>query len=280
MFIKHGGRFICYLAGIHEIRLPRWFSGKESTCHCRVWSLGQKDSRKKEMVFLPGKFHGQRSLAGYSPWGHKESDMTKRLTQQSYLGRVPGREVCLSWGSGEVLSSIRAWHTVPSLRPDSLGTLFVLFHLESYKCSPWTAQTGQTWCPHGESGPPGVSGLAPSAPYSTASMLAVPVAGPVVLAAMPGLLPIGSLCPGKGCEKAWDQQRAHLSASPWLGALGHCTMDTRREEFLAFPWARLESQRLQVVGDSWTFSPTHGTLWQKTALWEGKEGWTIKWGKH
>ena len=27
-------------------------------------------------VFLPGEFHGQRSLAGYSPWGHKEVDMT------------------------------------------------------------------------------------------------------------------------------------------------------------------------------------------------------------
>ena len=30
-------------------------------------------------VSLPGEFHGQRSLAGYSPWGHKESDMTERL---------------------------------------------------------------------------------------------------------------------------------------------------------------------------------------------------------
>ena len=28
-------------------------------------------------VFLPGKFHGQRSLEDYSPWGHKESDMTE-----------------------------------------------------------------------------------------------------------------------------------------------------------------------------------------------------------
>ena len=28
-------------------------------------------------VFLSGEFHGQRSLAGYSPWGHKESDTTK-----------------------------------------------------------------------------------------------------------------------------------------------------------------------------------------------------------
>ena len=27
-------------------------------------------------VFLPGKFHGQRNLAGYSPWSFKESDTT------------------------------------------------------------------------------------------------------------------------------------------------------------------------------------------------------------
>ena len=38
---------------------------------------------EKEMattpVLLPGKFHGWRSLVGYSPWGHRESDMTERL---------------------------------------------------------------------------------------------------------------------------------------------------------------------------------------------------------
>ena len=28
------------------------------------------------------KFHGWRTLAGYSPWGHKESDITQRLKQQ------------------------------------------------------------------------------------------------------------------------------------------------------------------------------------------------------
>ena len=32
------------------------------------------------LVFLPREFHEQRSLAGYSPWGRKESDTTKRLT--------------------------------------------------------------------------------------------------------------------------------------------------------------------------------------------------------
>ena len=31
-------------------------------------------------VFLPGESHGQRSLAGYSPWGHKELDTTEQLS--------------------------------------------------------------------------------------------------------------------------------------------------------------------------------------------------------
>ena len=30
-------------------------------------------------VLLPGKSHGQRSLVGYSPWGHKKLDTTERL---------------------------------------------------------------------------------------------------------------------------------------------------------------------------------------------------------
>ena len=47
----------------------------------RVQSLGQEDPLDKEMatpsVFLTGKFHGQRSLVGYSPWGWKELDPTE-----------------------------------------------------------------------------------------------------------------------------------------------------------------------------------------------------------
>ena len=31
-------------------------------------------------VSFPGEFHGQKSLAGHSPWGHKESDTTKLRT--------------------------------------------------------------------------------------------------------------------------------------------------------------------------------------------------------
>ena len=34
-------------------------------------------------VFLPERSHGQRSLVGYSPWGHKELDMTEQLSKQA-----------------------------------------------------------------------------------------------------------------------------------------------------------------------------------------------------
>ena len=37
-------------------------------------------------VFLPGEFHGQRSLAGYSPWDHRESDTTEQLNNNSTDG--------------------------------------------------------------------------------------------------------------------------------------------------------------------------------------------------
>ena len=42
---------------------------------------GQKDPLEKEVAthssILPGKFHRQKSLVGYSPWGRKESDSTE-----------------------------------------------------------------------------------------------------------------------------------------------------------------------------------------------------------
>ena len=49
-----------------------------------VQSLGREDLLEKEMAthsrFLPGEFHGQRRLEGYSPTGPKELDMTERLS--------------------------------------------------------------------------------------------------------------------------------------------------------------------------------------------------------
>ena len=48
--------------------------GKQET-----W-VGKNPWRRKWQptpVYLPGESHGQRSLVGYSPWGHKESDATE-----------------------------------------------------------------------------------------------------------------------------------------------------------------------------------------------------------
>ena len=78
--------------------LPWWLNGKESACQCRRFGfspwVGKIPWRKEWQptpVFLPGKSHGQRSLAGYSSWGHKEptqfSNSTTRAeeTSQSQL---------------------------------------------------------------------------------------------------------------------------------------------------------------------------------------------------
>ena len=45
-------------------------------------------------VFLPGELHGQRSLMGCCLWGHKELDMTERLTlwrQKQIYGTASGK---------------------------------------------------------------------------------------------------------------------------------------------------------------------------------------------
>ena len=47
----------------------------------QVRSLGREDPWEREWqptpVFLPGELHGQRSLVGSNPWGHKELDTTE-----------------------------------------------------------------------------------------------------------------------------------------------------------------------------------------------------------
>ena len=42
-----------------------------------VRKIPWRRKRQPTPVFMPGKFHGWKSLAGYSPWGHKELDMTE-----------------------------------------------------------------------------------------------------------------------------------------------------------------------------------------------------------
>ena len=73
---------------------PGGTSGKESTCQCKrskrsrvpPW-VGKIPWRRKWQptpAFLPGKSHGWRSLAGYSPKSHKELGTTERLSIHTF----------------------------------------------------------------------------------------------------------------------------------------------------------------------------------------------------
>ena len=51
------------------------------------WEVRETRGRRQWQptpVFLPGESHGQRSVVGYSPWGHKESDTTEQLSMHAY----------------------------------------------------------------------------------------------------------------------------------------------------------------------------------------------------
>ena len=72
--------------------LPEWLSGKESMCQCRrcwfdPWIRNIPWRRKwlPPPVFLPGKAHGQRSLAGYSWWSRKRAGHKLASKQLSIL---------------------------------------------------------------------------------------------------------------------------------------------------------------------------------------------------
>ena len=66
---------------------PGGSDSKESVCNAEELGLIPESERspwrrkwQPTPVFLPGEFYGHRNLEGYSPWGQKESDMTKQLT--------------------------------------------------------------------------------------------------------------------------------------------------------------------------------------------------------
>ena len=138
-FTHHGAYMIVIETVIEQVRAPLllqrwnmchnvimiserilWHSGKESACQCQrhkwcsfnLW-VGKMPWRKEWQptpVFLLGKSHGQRSLAGYSPWGHKELVMTDPLRAHTHSlnsktrfhsqiqqkeGRMVGKRNCL-----------------------------------------------------------------------------------------------------------------------------------------------------------------------------------------
>ena len=108
--------------------LPRWYTGKESTCQFKR-SKGHKLnpwvgkifwSRKWQTapVFLPGKFYIQRTLVGCSPWRRKEMDMTEQLNTNIYSNHRNNNNYI-------ALPTCKAWF--PSAT--------YIFNFSSWKCS-------------------------------------------------------------------------------------------------------------------------------------------------
>ena len=63
-------------------RLPRWQRNSPAKQKMQILSLSQEDHLEKEIEahssILAREPHGQRSLAGYSPWGLKEADTAEQ----------------------------------------------------------------------------------------------------------------------------------------------------------------------------------------------------------
>ena len=99
--------------GITLKAFPGSSDGKEPACSVEDPASipGPEDPLEKDMattpVFLPGESHAWRSLAGYSPWGHKEPDSTE-LFHFHFHSRPRGPEISVSWA-------------LPCVKPRALG---------------------------------------------------------------------------------------------------------------------------------------------------------------
>ena len=97
------------LSAVIPCGLPRWHSDKESACQSRrhgfnLWVGKIPPSRKWQctLVFLPGKFHGQRSLGSYSPWSSKGLDTTEHAHTHNIICVLtnelcPEFSITISW---------------------------------------------------------------------------------------------------------------------------------------------------------------------------------------
>ena len=92
MFVRHL---------MSQVGFPGSASGKEPACQCPrckrcrfdpwVGKIPWRRTWQPTPVFLPGESHGQRTLAGYSTWCHKESDTTEasQHTRMHAMSQAP-----------------------------------------------------------------------------------------------------------------------------------------------------------------------------------------------
>ena len=112
----------------------------------RCLLLGEGNGNPLQYSFLPGKFHGPRSLVGYSPWGRKESDTTEWLHSIPHsllLGRKVMTNLDSILKSGDITLPTKV-HLVKAM----------IFPVGMYGCESWTVKKAkrqkigafELWC--------------------------------------------------------------------------------------------------------------------------------------
>ena len=133
---------------VGSYRLPRWLSGKESACQCRthgfdpwVRKIPWRRQWQPTKVFLPGKSHGQRSPADYTPRGLQRA----------------GHELATTNNMWDLSSTTRDWTCSPALEAWSLimggqGSPSTLVSERTMVPSKWPSYTQhsavrtENWC--------------------------------------------------------------------------------------------------------------------------------------
>ena len=73
---------------------------RNKRCRFHPWAgkIPWRRTWQPSLAFLPGESHGQRSLVGYSPWGHKESDRTE-MTKHTCIKQITIENLLYSSGN-------------------------------------------------------------------------------------------------------------------------------------------------------------------------------------
>ena len=139
----------CIYSSTYISGLPRQLGGKESTCLQRrprfnpwVAKIPRRRKWQPPLVFLSGKFYGQKSLASYSPWGCKESDTTEHTHMQHIINKYlsaykklysPHTHVFIFIHIVSVSFSLFAFSLLPSEPPGSPSLLLRVLNIERQK---------------------------------------------------------------------------------------------------------------------------------------------------
>ena len=134
-FVYSSRNFVCIYKACE---LPQWLSDKESAQNAgdvgSVPGSGRPPGRRKRQptpVFLPEKFHGQRSWADHSSWGHRENWTQRPQQQYGTQSHTRGQAHTLTCSDFFFPRSDNIIHTVLQLA-FSLNISWAFFHSKTY----------------------------------------------------------------------------------------------------------------------------------------------------